>query len=258
MNRFDTVAIVDWSAGNDTGPAPRKDAIWVGLARQGHAEDPIYIRNRALAEDALSSLIEAELSAGRRLFIGFDFPFGYPRGFAGALTGKDDPLAVWAWLEARIEDSPKSNSRFDLAGEINGRFPGVGPFWFNAIKREIDDLPRKDTRAGHGLPEKRRAEEQSKGTFSCWQMGGAGAVGGQIFSGLPVLERLRRRFAGRIAVWPFEPLDRPVSFVEIWPGLINPAVKEAEARGGIRDAHQVRMLARAVSRLPEARLKVML
>ena len=258
MNRFDTVAIVDWSAGNDTGPAPRKDAIWVGLTRQGHAEDPIYIRNRALAEDALSSLIEAELSAGCRLFLGFDFPFGYPRGFAGALTGTDDPLAVWAWLEARVEDSPKSNNRFDLAGEINGRFPGVGPFWFNAIKREIDDLPRKDTRAGHGLPEKRRAEEQSKGTFSCWQMGGAGAVGGQVFTGLPVLERLRRRFAGRIAVWPFEPLDRPVSFVEIWPGLINPAVKEAEARGGIRDAHQVRMLARAVSRLPEARLKVML
>ena len=79
-----------------------------------------------------------------------------------------------------------------------------------------------------------------------------------MFTGLPVLERLRRQFAGQIAVWPFEPLDRPVSFVEIWPGLINPAVKEAEARGGIRDAHQVGMLARAVSRLPEARLKVML
>ncbi|MEO0891533.1 MAG: gephyrin-like molybdotransferase Glp [Pseudomonadota bacterium] len=258
MNRFDTVAIVDWSAGNDTGPTPRKDAIWIGIAREGSTEGPSYIRNRLDAETAIAELIERETRAGRRLFLGFDFPFGYPRGFAKALTGQDDPLAVWSWYEARMQDGPQANSRFDLAAEINGLFPGTGPFWFNGLKREIEGLPRKDTRDGHGMPEKRRAEEASKGTFSCWQMGGAGAVGGQVFTGLPVLERLRRRFDGQVAVWPFQRLDRPVVFVEIWPGLINPAVKEAEAQGGIRDAHQVQLLARAVSRLPEARLAAML
>ncbi|MEO0774659.1 MAG: molybdopterin molybdenumtransferase MoeA, partial [Pseudomonadota bacterium] len=229
MTRFDTVAIVDWSAGNDTGPRPRKDAIWMGVARGGEAQEPFYLRNRVVAEETIAALIEAELQAGRRLFLGFDFPFGYPRGFAKALTGSDDPFAVWTWLEARMQDAPKSNNRFDLAGTINGMLPGTGPFWFNGLQtRDIDGLPRKDTRTGHGMFEKRRAEEQSKGTFSCWQLGGAGAVGGQVLTGLPVLERLRKRFAGQVAVWPFEPLEAPVAFVEIWPGLINPAVKEAE------------------------------
>ncbi len=259
MNRFDTVAMVDWSSGNDTGPKPRKDAIWMGVARQGQSEEPVYLRNRVEAEATIATLIDEELRAGRRLFLGFDFPFGYPRGFAKALTGHSDPFAVWSWLEARMNDAPKSNNRFDLAGEINGMFPGVGPFWFNGLqKRDIEGLPRRDTRKDHGMVERRHAEAHSKGTFSCWQLGGAGAVGGQVLTGLPVLQRLRQRFSGQIAVWPFEALDAPVAFVEIWPGIINPAVKRAEVQGGIRDAHQVRLLAQTLSRLPDARLNAML
>ncbi|MEQ8899069.1 MAG: molybdopterin-binding protein [Roseovarius sp.] len=254
MSQFDTVAMMDWSGGNDTGSRPRKDAIWLGVTRGGVDEAPVYIRNRMEAERIVAALIERELAAGRRLFVGFDFPFGFPAGFAEGLTGRSDPFAVWEWLEARIEDSAKANNRFDLAAEINGLFPGTGPFWFNGLKRDIPGLPRKDSRAGHGLPERRLAEQRAAGAFTCWQMGGAGAVGGQVLTGLPVLNRLRRRFAGQVAVWPFEPLDRPVAFVEIWPGLINRAVKRAEAAGGIRDAHQVRLLARAVAGLhPEDR-----
>jgi molybdopterin molybdotransferase len=49
-----------------------------------------------------------------------------------------------------------------------------------------------------------------------------------------------------------------VAFVEIWPGLIERAVKRAEARGGLRDAHQVRLMARALARLPAADLGEML
>ncbi|HAW46202.1 MAG TPA: molybdopterin molybdenumtransferase MoeA, partial [Roseovarius sp.] len=84
-------------------------------------------------------------------------------------------------------------------------------------------LPRKDTREGHGMVERRAAEARAKGAFTCWQMGGAGAVGGQVLTGLPVLNRLRRRFYGQVSVWPFEVLDKPVALVEVWPGLINPA-----------------------------------
>jgi len=241
--------MIDWSGGNDTGPTPRKDAIWIGLVRAGLEQAPRYIRNRAAAERQIADLIEQELAAGRRLFLGFDFPFGFPAGFARRLTGRSDPLSVWDWLEARIEDTPRANNRFDLAGEINALFPGTGPFWFNGLRRDIPGLPHKDTRTGHGMAERRAADALCPGTFTCWQMGGAGAVGGQVLTGLPVLARLRRRFAGQVAVWPFEPLDAPVAFVEIWPGLINSAVKRAEARGGIRDAHQVRLLARAVARL---------
>ncbi len=258
MSSFDSFAMLDWSSGNDTGPRERRDAIWLGLVRDGVEEPPRYLRNRGQAEAALVALIEAERAAGRRLFIGCDFPFGFPAGFAEALTGRADPFAVWDWLEARIEDSPRANNRFDVAAEINACFPGEGPFWFNGLKRDIEGLPRRDTRHGHGLADRRRADDNAPGSFSAWQMGGAGAVGGQALIGLPVLGRLRRRFAGDIAVWPFETMDAPVALVEVWPGLINPVVKRAEAEGGLRDAHQVRLLARGLARLPAARCAAML
>ena len=260
MTPFDTVAIVDWSGGNDTGPRPRRDAIWLGITRQGQDQPPVYLRNRTEAETALATLIDTEGSAGRRLLIGFDFPFAYPSGFAQALTGGADPLAVWDWLEARITDTPRANNRFDVAGAINRALgQGRGPFWGNARPRhDIAGLPR--TKAGYAnpFPDRRAVEHAARGSFTCWQLAGAGAVGSQVLMGLPVLARLRRRFAGQIAVWPFEPLETPVAFVEIWPSLIDGAVKRAEARGGIRDAHQVRLLARALSRLPAPALRAML
>ncbi len=94
MIPFDSFAMIDWSGGNDTGPRPRRDAIWLGLVREGVEEPPRYLRNRVLAEEAIAGLIEAERCAGRRLLIGFDFPFGFPAGFAKGLTGRADPFAV--------------------------------------------------------------------------------------------------------------------------------------------------------------------
>jgi len=240
MSRFDSFAMVDWSGGNDTGPRPRKDAIWAGVVRRGAADATVYLRNRGLAEDWLSALIEDELSAGRRLCLGFDFPFGYPGGFAAAVTGQANPLALWDWFEARIEDAPKANNRFDIAGKINQSLgKGRGPFWGNGLKRDIAGLPRTRRDYANPFPERRAVEHLAKGSFTCWQMSGAGSVGGQVMMGLPVLARLRRRFAGQVAAWPFEPLDRPVALVEIWPSLTVGAAPE----GWIKDAWQVRSVA---------------
>ncbi len=244
---FDTFAMVDWSGGNDTGPRPRADALWAAVARGGAVEDPLYFRNRPLVEDWLAALIDGELSAGRRLCLGFDFPFAYPAGFARAVTGRDDPLAVWDWFADRVEDAAKANNRFDIAGDLNLALgQGRGPFWGNGLKRDIKGLPR--TKAGYvnPFPDRRAVEHLAKGSFTCWQMAGAGSVGGQVMTGLPVLLRLRRRFGVRIAAWPFEPLTAPVALVEIWPSLtLGPAPD-----GWIKDAWQVSEVARGLSVLP--------
>nr|WP_321249334.1 gephyrin-like molybdotransferase Glp [uncultured Ruegeria sp.] len=250
MTAFDTFAMVDWSGGNDTGPTPRKDAIWGCVVRDGAPGEAEYLRNRQVAEDWLSGLIETELSAGRRLCLGFDFPFGYPRGFARALTSSDDPLVLWDWFEHRIEDAPRANNRFDLAGRINRDFGGKGPFWFNGLAREIPGLPKTKTDYHNPFPDRRQVEFLAKGSFTCWQTGGSGAVGGQVMTGLPVLSRLRRRFAGQVAVWPFEVLDKPVAFVEIWPSLT--LGREPDDR--IRDAWQVEQVAKSLAQMPEAEL----
>lgn len=262
MTQFDTIAVVDWSGGNDTGPKPRKDAIWLGVVRKGETEKPLYLRNRAVAETALVALIAQEQAAGRRLLIGFDFPFAYPRGFAQALIGQADPLALWDWLEARITDEKTANNRFDLAAEINRSLGGKGPFWGNALGRDIVGLGRtKKEYSAAPFLEKRRVETLATGSFSCWQLAGAGAVGSQVLMGLPVLSRLRRRFADDLAVWPFENSQKSnaaVVLAEIWPSLISGAVRQAQADGGIRDAHQVRLLAVALSQVVPDKLRQMM
>jgi molybdopterin molybdotransferase len=259
--KVDTVVMVDWSGGNDTGRRPRKDAIWAAVAREGEPGIPrVYLRNRVIAVEWLRDLLAAELRAGRQVLAGFDFPFGYPAGFAERLTGRADPLAVWGWMAEHLEDGPKGNNRFDLAGRINAMFPGLGPFWFNASPRDIPHLPRLGrAREGHGMSERRAVEMRAKGSFTCWQMGGAGAVGSQVMTGMAALERLRRAFPGDVAVWPFEALERPVAFVEVWPSLLAREVKAAMRAEEVKDAVQVRVLARAVAEAArDGRLATML
>jgi molybdopterin molybdotransferase len=237
---FDRFAMLDWSGGNQTSVQPCKDAIWLGV----HGRDPQYLRNRQQAEQALADLIQDCLDQGERLFLGVDFCFGFPAGFGRALTGRADPFAVWDWFENAIQDTPQSNNRFEVAAGINRQLgQGKGPFWGNASAQDLDGLPRAKERRENPFPERRKCEEQAKGSFPIWQLAYAGAVGSQVLVGLPVLNRLRKRFAGQVAVWPFDACDTaPIVFVETWPGLIEPLVK---GREGIRDQIQVDLMAQA-------------
>ncbi|MEL6167065.1 MAG: gephyrin-like molybdotransferase Glp [Pseudomonadota bacterium] len=257
MRGFQSFAVIDWSSANDTGSKPRADAIWAALVVDGKPEDPVYLRNRDAAMEWLEDLIRREIAADRRLMIGFDFPFGYPAGFAQVITGRASPLDLWDWYAASLEDTPRGNNRFALAGQMNALFPGDGPFWFNGLKADVPNLPRRKPQdMPPNLAEDRQVETRAKGSFSCWQMGGAGAVGGQIMTGMACLAQLREAFPNAISVWPFEPLNGPVAFAEIWPSLVKDAVIAEEDT--IRDRAQVLVLARALARLSDAELSKML
>ena len=255
---FDSVLMVDWAGGNDTGPTPRADAIWACLAQDGHAGAPVYLRNRAIAESWITETIRAAGARNRRLLIGFDLCFAYPQGFARHLIGTDDPLTLWDWFAARVIDTPKRNNRFALAGEINARFPGLGPFWFNALRDDVPNLPRKGSvRAGHGLPEMRATDSGAKGAFSPWQLGGAGAVGGQVIMGLPTLSRLRARFGAALSVWPFEPPTAPVVLAETYFSLLPGPLAARRSAFACKDAAQVSLYAEAFGRLSAADWRVL-
>lgn len=253
MTLFDTVLMVDWSAGKRRPVKPSRDAIWIGIARAGQSEDPVYCRNRQEAEAWLGDFFETETIAGRRVFAGFDFPFGYPKGFARQVTGSDDPFTLWNWLEARIEDDEKgNNNRFEIAGEINQLFDGAGPFWGKPHKDGWPDIPYVKRGVNFDqVAERRAADLAAKAASSCFQLFYNPTVGSQILMGLPVLARLRRRRG--VAVWPFQGCtDASVVLAEMWPGLIEPAVRKVtqEAqKDEIRDRVQVQCLSRAVSLL---------
>lgn len=254
MSLFDTILVADWSAGKRAGPTPRKDAIWLGVTRDGVSQEPLYCRSRQEAERVIVDMIKGESAAGRRLLCAFDFPFGYPKGFARHVTGSDDPFAVWDWFESEIADAEDgTNNRFDVAETLNGMFEGAGPFWGKSHKDKWPAVPYvKSGIRFDQVAEKRACDVVSKASSSCFQLFYNPTVGSQQMLGLPMLNRLRR--LDTVRVWPFEACaDAPVVLAEIWPGLIEKSVKETLAQEGleqIRDRIQVRLLADALARLP--------
>jgi len=249
---FDRITIVDWSAASR--PVTGGDSIWIAIAGpEGvSSENP---PTRRAAEERLHALVEAALARGERLLIGADFAFGYPAGFAAALTGEARALAVWNWLAERVADDARNrNNRFAIAAEANRALPGTGPFWFRPAALDLPDLPAKGrARAGHGLDDLRAVDARTRGAQSVWKLGGPGAVGSQTLTGLPVLARLRAAFPGRVAVWPFEDSrTAPVVLAEVFPSLLRDEVRALQAMAGgwaVKDDVQVRLLSAALHRL---------
>ena len=256
---FDTHVVVDWSARSRPSPArPVKDAIWWALAREGRVGAPVYCRTRHAAVAALGELLAAEVAAGRRVLIGFDFPFGYPAGVARRICGSDRAMDLWAWFASQVEDGPDNScNRFAVAARINALYDGVGPFWGRPAGWDVPGVPVAAT-ARHGLdhpPERRLADGLARGAKTVWQLAYSGSVGSQAIVGLPALHALRHdpRLAEATRVWPFETgLALPgaqVVIAEIYPSLLQGAAHAARAADEVLDSAQVRVVARALARL---------
>lgn len=249
MSRFDRVAVVDWSAANAAPrPRPQADAIWIGVAAAAGVTTA-YQPSRHAAERALGTLMDETIAAGETLLIGFDFPIGYPDGFARRLTGEANAASVWRWLDAALIDGPDNrNNRFAVADAINRDFGGAGPFWGCPQGQRFANLhPRKTVDyPALGLAERRRVEDLVPRAQPVWKLFTTGSVGSQSLTGLPVIHRLSQRPG--VAVWPFAPLAQ-VTLAEIYPSLLAPAVTSRLGAGVIKDEVQVRLLAHSLWRL---------
>ena len=70
MTLFDGYVAVDWSA--NRVPKRGRDSIWLAWGAGGKPENPA---TRAEAVDRIEGLLARATEAGRRLLLGFDFPF---------------------------------------------------------------------------------------------------------------------------------------------------------------------------------------
>ncbi|MGC9370437.1 MAG: gephyrin-like molybdotransferase Glp [Paracoccaceae bacterium] len=253
--RFERVAIFDWSAASR--PTRGKDSLWLGLAGpEGVTAE--NLPTRADAEARLTALATEALEAGERLLIGVDFAFGFPRGFAEALTGNAEALSVWAWIAAQLEDGPRNaNNHRAVAALANVTYPGEGPFWGNLSKVVVPGLPRRKPALPAGLSEFRETDLAARSPGAqpkpVWQLAGAGAVGAQSLTGLPILQRLRTRFGETVSVWPFEAPESPVVVAEVYPSMLAAEVRAfcEEHPAMAPDEAQVRLLAQALMTLSQ-------
>lgn len=253
---FDTHVIVDWSASNSPSPAkPSADAIWIGVVRDQKPATTSYHRTRAEAVSSLIALIKAEQNASRRVLLGFDFPFGYPSGFAEKITGTPDALSLWRHIAGLIEDNDdNTNNRFEVAARLNSAFTGTGPFWGCPASQKIPNLPAKGAaRSGTDNPPERRLVERAVPQAQpVWKLYTTGSVGSQVLTGLPALLRIKAAIPD-CAVWPFETglntPEAPVVLAEIYPSLLAETVKKRSRKGSIKDQVQVAVTAQAYARL---------
>jgi precorrin-8X/cobalt-precorrin-8 methylmutase len=246
---FDTFVMVDWSAASV--PRTGRDSIWICW----HAPEGEMLVNPATRHDAKAILAEwlaAALANGERVLMGFDFPFGYPAGFANRLGLAGLPWrAVWDEIARLVtDDADNSNNRFDVAAVLNERISGGRfPFWGCPAHPARTSLGPKHHRGHeqHGLAERRLIDEYMAGAQPCWKLLGAGSVGGQVLTGIPVVRALRDdpRWSHEVRIWPFETGlgTRPegsVVLAEVYPSLWSVPATANEPK----DAAQVRTVAR--------------
>ncbi|SEK90404.1 precorrin-8X methylmutase [Pacificibacter marinus] len=242
---FDVHVIVDWSSSGK--PNTGKDSIWI--AALGDAPQVLNPSTRAQTMDVITAILDAATAKGQRVFMGFDFAFGYPKGLSSALGDTADWRDVWALIAREITDADNNeNNRFDAAAKLNQMFDGDGPFWANGLKRDIAGLPRKKpTGWGDTLPANlRRAEACVKNAQEVWKLSGAGSVGGQALTGIARLEHLRQS-RNDLTIWPFQTFGEGRGHVaaEVFPSLIEIAKSDDQPH----DKTQVETHARALRQL---------
>ncbi|MEM6465038.1 MAG: precorrin-8X methylmutase [Pseudomonadota bacterium] len=259
MPLFDDIVIADWSA--NATPKSGADSIWwahvavssraaFGDGAGGGLVGCANPTTRAEARAQICDLRAALRAKGRRVLIGFDFPFGYPAGTAQALTGQACATALWAQLATDMRDAPDNkNSRFELADAWAGQ---GAPFWGHPHQHQgrYIHLTAKKREFG-AFNEFRVAERYAKARGahpkSLWQLTGNGSVGSQALTGLPVIHSLCAD--PDTEAWPVQcglrVPDAPVVLAEVYPSLVPIEPVEGE----VKDLSQVRSTAQRLADL---------
>jgi hypothetical protein len=207
---FDAYLMVDWSAGSKPKTGP--DSVWYCLLEP--AEGRLFTTNPSTREEACEEIrgqLVNLVSRGRRVLIGFDFPYGFPRGTGARLGFSGGPAwrVMWDELSLLVEDGADNQSnRFGVAADMNGGMTtGPAPFWGCPPSQSGPLLhPKKPQPWPKDIPELRWADQAVAGPKSIWQLYGAGSVGSQALVGIPRLAALLDDPALHSVshVWPFE------------------------------------------------------
>ena len=102
MAEFDAYLMVDWSA--SSRPVTGSDSVWYCLVvRTGDDVSVVELENPPTRRQALTEIKDILRGLACReqmVLVGFDFPYGYPAGFADALGLTDAP----AWIGVLARD----------------------------------------------------------------------------------------------------------------------------------------------------------
>ncbi len=189
---------IDWSGARR--PARK---LWLAEAHGGHLRRVDCLKSREAAAQEVIRFCEQAPNA----IVGLDFAFSMPAWF---LKQRQISAAFEFWELVQAEGERWLRECSSPFWGRPGKCKPPRLEWFRSTEKEVG--------AVQGISPK-----------SCFQIGGAGAVGTGSIRGMPMLRCLRK--AG-ISIWPFDPPTLPI-VVEIYPRLLTGAVKKssADARG---------------------------
>lgn len=283
---FDRIIVVDWSA--HTGPKRGADSIWLCSLDAATLDTPDTpdipdievlenIPTRLEARSRLRELMAPRHADGAsRTLLSIDVALGYPAGTAhgaGLVAGHDDRPweSMWRHLATTYQEGERNrpsrdHDRWSVASDLNRRLVASGHglrFWGCPPRRANEHLTTTkppDARTAADRECEARLRTAGLRPFPVWQLLGAGSVGSQTLTAIPMLEALRHEpdLAGRVVVWPFETgidqakvsstlADASVVIAEIWPGTLTSATVDAcipVHSPDVKDARQVTALAR--------------
>ena len=223
IRRFAEFIAVDWSGQN----VARPKGIAVASARTGDRAPVLLSPAEGWSRRSVLDGLRAHADAGTDALIGLDLSPGLPFAdlgayFPGWRNSPEDAKRLWAL----VDDMSAADDHLSVGGFLAD--PEIARHFRH--QHGTGDL----FQAGRGrLRETELAQRAMRlSPSSCFNLIGAAQVGKSSLTGMRVLHRL----AGRIPVWPFDPLPAtgPV-IVEIYTSIAARAAGLAAGRSKMRD-----------------------
>ena len=200
MTDFARFAAIDWSGAK----GKRHKGIAVAVAETGTAAPRLVRPDHVWSRTEVADWLLAEAAAAPTLF-GFDFSFAPPIAERGEyLPGEPDVPATarefWAYVDARSGDEDLGAASFLEQAHRRHFYFGIA----DGEKARFMHFRQCDARLNL---------QGGRKTASAYDAIGAAQVAKASFSGMRLLHRL----AGRVPIWPMDPLpERGSAVVEIY------------------------------------------
>ena len=242
MRIFAHFAVIDWSG----EAVARPKGLAVAHAVAGRAAPALIRPEGGWSRGTILAELERHAEAGSDLLVGVDLSPGLPfadRGgyLPGCPDAPHDAKALWRLVDELSADDPHLGSNGFLA------HPSVHPHFRHASGAGAA------FEGGRGRLRVCEAEQRAIGLSpsSCFNLVGAAQVGKSSLTGMRVLHRL----AGRVPVWPFDPVpERGPAIVEIYTTIAARAAGLPAGRSKGRDRAALDMALAALDSRPPAAL----
>ena len=208
--RFDGYIGIDWS-----GAKGRYSGIALAECRaDGSGPRLIAPEGARWTRSAVADYLGGRIAAGERLLAGFDFAFGFPwiagEGYlAKRVPHIADAFALWELIEQASGDVPDH-----FAGPVVTHEAFAPSYWQRGTQPEGWRNDKRLTETACGAATSTYPE-------TVFKLIGAKQVGKAALAGIRTLRAIRLAAPAHVAVWPFEPADKPAVLAEIYPTLFR-------------------------------------